>query len=145
MRDLSRDVDGFLIGSSLMAEEHLDHAVKKMVFGDIKICGITNLDDAREVEKIGATYAGLIFVPQSPRCISIEQASLIHQSVQQNYVGVFQNQTVEWVLEIASTLSLSAVQLHGDEDQSFIDYFGVSCRNRLKSESIFTEPGVGSF
>ena len=114
-------VDGFLVGSSLMAEDNVAKAVKSLVLGDIKVCGITRKSDAAVVATSGANYAGLIFHPGSKRNVSLEQALEILEAQPFEYVGVFVNAPVNQVIEYAQTLGLSAVQLHGDEQQSYID------------------------
>lgn len=118
---LAPAVDGFLVGSSLMAEADVCAAVRRLKYGTVKVCGITREDDARNVAQSGASYAGLIFVPHSKRYISTESARTIVDSVPFNYVGVFADHPIKNVADIASELSLSAVQLHGNEDQDYIN------------------------
>lgn len=113
--------DGFLVGSSLMAQQNLPNAVKELVFGKVKVCGITNDDDAKAVASTGATWMGLIFAEKSKRCISLETAKHIVETVPFNYAAVVVDSAIEEVLELATTLNLSAVQLHGREDQAYID------------------------
>ncbi|GGD54848.1 bifunctional indole-3-glycerol-phosphate synthase TrpC/phosphoribosylanthranilate isomerase TrpF [Lacimicrobium alkaliphilum] len=112
--------DGFLVGSALMAQENLLQAVKNLVYGKVKICGITTVEDADIVKASGACYAGLIFAEKSPRAISAEQAGNIVGYVPFNYVGVFVDEQVKDVADIARALDLAAVQLHGQEDLSYI-------------------------
>ncbi|KOE87319.1 bifunctional indole-3-glycerol-phosphate synthase TrpC/phosphoribosylanthranilate isomerase TrpF [Vibrio aestuarianus] len=121
VRDLAQYANGFLIGSSLMAEDNLERAVRKVTLGENKVCGLTHPDDAAKAYQAGAVFGGLIFVPQSKRCIDVETASSIINSAPLHYVGVFQNHQFEYVAHTASTLALHAVQLHGDEDQTYID------------------------
>lgn len=114
-------VQGFLVGSSLMAEQDLNQAVKNLVLGKTKVCGLTRCEDAQTVKNVGASYGGLIFAAKSPRCVTLEQAQQIVSHVPFNYVGVFVNEEkIEMVAHIASKLQLAAVQLHGDEDQDYI-------------------------
>jgi indole-3-glycerol phosphate synthase/phosphoribosylanthranilate isomerase len=120
VRRLAPQVDGFLVGSSLMAQANLKQAVEALVYGRVKICGITNIEDASAVADSPARYAGLIFVTHSKRVVSLEQANQIVQQVPFNYVGVFANQTAEQVAAIAKQLNLCAVQLHGNEDKTYI-------------------------
>lgn len=112
--------DGFLVGSALMAQQDLSQAVKNLVFGQVKICGITTAEDAAVVRASGACYAGLIFAEKSPRAITAQQAKAIVSQVPFNYVGVFVNEQPEKVTALANELNLSAVQLHGQEDSSYI-------------------------
>ncbi|WP_163938344.1 bifunctional indole-3-glycerol-phosphate synthase TrpC/phosphoribosylanthranilate isomerase TrpF [Paraferrimonas sp. SM1919] len=120
VRRLAPLVNGFLVGSSLMAEHNLDLACRKLVFGKVKVCGLKSLDDALAVQQAGGSYGGFIFYPKSPRYISQEQAQIISQSQLLNFVGVFVNAPVAEVAKTAATLALHAVQIHGDESS---DYF----------------------
>lgn len=69
----------------------------------------------------GAIYGGLIFVPTSPRAVNEAQAQAVIASAPLSYVGVFRNSPVAEVFARAKNLSLAAVQLHGSEDQTYID------------------------
>ncbi|MEP1445582.1 MAG: bifunctional indole-3-glycerol-phosphate synthase TrpC/phosphoribosylanthranilate isomerase TrpF [Paraglaciecola sp.] len=114
-------VEGFLVGSSLMSENDIELAAKQLVYGTVKICGTTSLSGAKLVKDSPASYAGLIFAQKSKRFITLEQAKQITYAVPFNYVGVFVNSPIEQVANYAKELSLEAVQLHGDEDQTYID------------------------
>lgn len=118
---LRRYVKGFLVGSSLMAQANLAHAVQKLTLGENKICGLTRAQDAHHAYQAGAIYGGLIFVSKSPRCVDSEQARTIMASAPLAYVGVFQNAPLEWVAQTANQLKLAAVQLHGDEDPDYLN------------------------
>ena len=115
VRQMSRHANAFLIGSSLMAQEDLIVAVKRIVFGDHKVCGLTRNEDARIADRAGAVYGGAIFAQQSSRRVSRAVAAEVFAGTDLLRVGVFQNQPVEDITEIARHLGLSAVQLHGDE------------------------------
>ena len=87
----------------------------------IKICGLTNTDDALHAVQAGASHLGIIFVRQSPRFVSLEEASKIVQAVQGKAltVGVFQNHSLEEITEAAVNTGIDIIQLHGDEDAAF--------------------------
>lgn len=121
VRDLSQYAHGFLIGSSLMSEDNLEFAVRKVIFGEVKVCGLTRREDAHKVYQSGAIYGGLIFVEQSPRYVSIEQARDVIAGAPLQYVGVFKNHTIEYISQTATALLLTAVQLHGNEDQDYVN------------------------
>jgi indole-3-glycerol phosphate synthase/phosphoribosylanthranilate isomerase len=112
-------VDGFLVGSALMAKQDLNMAVSQLVYGAIKVCGISNLEQAQLVAEFPVSYLGFIFAPNSKRYVSIETASEIVKHVEQQFVGVFVNQPLEQVVDYAHKLSLSAVQLHGQESTGY--------------------------
>ncbi|EGT5183267.1 bifunctional indole-3-glycerol-phosphate synthase TrpC/phosphoribosylanthranilate isomerase TrpF [Cronobacter sakazakii] len=120
VRELSRFANGFLIGSALMEHDDLESAVRQVLLGENKVCGLTRPQDAQSAWHAGALYGGLIFVGSSPRAVSDEQARAVIDAAPLRYVGVFRNAPVEDVVAKANAFSLAAVQLHGDEDQTYI-------------------------
>lgn len=114
-------VNGFLVGSSLMSEPDLDLACRRLIFGNLKVCGLTTPEQAHRVAAAGASYGGLIFYPPSPRAVSDEQAATIVASNALDFVGVFVDEAIERVAALANRLQLAAVQLHGHEDGAYID------------------------
>jgi len=87
----------------------------------IKICGITNKDDARTAIEAGANALGFVFYSKSPRRVTAETAQSIIAEVPQHVerVGVFVNESVNGISEIVKHAGLTAVQLHGDENKQF--------------------------
>jgi len=83
----------------------------------VKICGITNTDDALFCEKIGANALGFIFYEKSKRFINPDEAAKIISKLSPftAKVGVFVNSSTQEVNKIAGKIKLNAVQLHGDE------------------------------
>jgi len=83
----------------------------------IKICGITNEEDALICEKLGVDYLGFIFYPKSKRFINYQKVKKIIQklNVNINKVGVFVDTKVEEINDIAKEIGLTHVQLHGNE------------------------------
>lgn len=120
VRELSHFANGFLIGSALMSEPDLDGAVRRVLLGENKVCGLTRPEDARAALDAGALYGGLIFAPMSPRHVDIERARAVMAGAPLRYVGVFRDAPVDEVASAAAALALHAVQLHGDEDQAYI-------------------------
>ncbi|MFB3925445.1 MAG: phosphoribosylanthranilate isomerase [Syntrophales bacterium] len=88
---------------------------------EIKICGITNLDDAIHASETGADAVGFIFYPQSPRYILPDQARKITAGLRGRIatVGVFVNHPVRDVKDIALFCRLDLIQLHGDETPEY--------------------------
>lgn len=122
-RDVRRfgpHVDALLVGTSLMAEPDLDSAIRALVLGRVKVCGLTRLEDARAAWEAGAVYGGVIFASESPRRISVEQAAAIGDASPLGLVGVFVNEEPRAIVEIAKRLSLVAVQLHGEEPEDLV-------------------------
>jgi indole-3-glycerol phosphate synthase/phosphoribosylanthranilate isomerase len=118
---LSPLVDGFLVGSALMAETNLVNAVEKLIFGEVKICGINSVENARKVMATPASYMGLIFATKSPRYVSIERAMEIASlATSKKRVGVFLDNPIEVVADYARKLTLAAVQLHGHESIEYM-------------------------
>ena len=87
----------------------------------VKICGITNIDDANLCADLGTDALGFIFYNKSKRYIDFESAKKIIDALPFFIfkVGVFVNEDVNKVNRAAADLKLNAVQLHGDED---LDY-----------------------
>lgn len=83
----------------------------------VKICGITNVEDALLACELGADAIGLNFYEKSPRCISPFMASKVIAKLPPFVaaVGVFVNWQAAPVTSLAKALNLAAAQLHGDE------------------------------
>lgn len=121
IKNLSKYVDGFLIGSSLMLEKDLNITVRKILLGENKVCGLKSSEDACAVYKAGAVYGGLIFVPKSPRFIQTKQAiSITKKNNKLKFVGVFYNNSINQIVKIVNILKLNVIQLHGQEDHIYI-------------------------
>jgi phosphoribosylanthranilate isomerase len=87
----------------------------------VKICGITNLEDAREAVRLGAWAIGLVHHEESPRSCDPVTAAEIGAELRRRceVVGVFVNPKLEQVVAAAADEGLSIVQLNGDEGPSF--------------------------
>jgi phosphoribosylanthranilate isomerase len=83
----------------------------------VKICGMTNLEDALVAVDAGADAVGFVFYEKSPRCVSEETVREIVGKLPESVekVGVFVNESMEKVSAIADQAGLTAVQFHGDE------------------------------
>lgn len=88
----------------------------------IKICGITNQDDAIACARLGADALGFNFYRKSPRYVEPTRAKEIVKKLPAEVlsVGVFVNEDLEQVLKIAETVNLRAIQLHGDESPDYL-------------------------
>lgn len=84
----------------------------------VKICGITNLDDALVAAEAGADAIGFVFYEKSPRNISPDTALEIsrHLSGKVERVGVFVNQREDVLCDVADDAALTAIQMHGDNE-----------------------------
>ncbi|HXE89847.1 MAG TPA: phosphoribosylanthranilate isomerase [Terriglobales bacterium] len=82
----------------------------------VKICGTTNPEDARLAVDAGADALGFVFA-ESPRRVTAERARQIIAELpaEVEKVGVFVNEPVQRILEVADQAGLTAIQLHGDE------------------------------
>lgn len=134
-------VDGFLIGSSLMRAAEPAQAARELIFGRAKLCGLNcgaSLGAARP-----AAFAGFVFVPGSPRHVTIEAAAPLAGTARRAGmlpVGVFRDASVREAADIASLLDLHAVQLHGREDADYIRELRTMLRDTCE---IWTAIGVG--
>jgi phosphoribosylanthranilate isomerase len=92
---------------------------------EIKICGITRLEDALCAAESGADAVGFIFYPASPRYITPERAKEIIARLPERIatVGVFVNRPVEEVERTTEESGLDLIQLHGDESAAYCRRF----------------------
>ena len=93
----------------------------------VKICGITNLEDARHSIACGADALGFNFYDKSPRYISTDMAKRIIEQLPDTIeiVGVFVNEKTDRIVEIADAAKLDMIQLHGDETPEFTSVVAV--------------------
>ncbi len=87
---------------------------------NVKICGLTNLNDAQTAVSAGADYLGFIFYPPSKRSIDINTAKTVVQALRAApncpvLVGVFVNETGPRMAEILDEVGLDLAQLSGEE------------------------------
>jgi indole-3-glycerol phosphate synthase/phosphoribosylanthranilate isomerase len=120
-RDVDRlapSVDAFLVGSALMAAPETGQAARALVYGHVKLCGLTCADDVQLAARAGATHAGLIFAPFSARTITPQRGRTLASEARVaglKPVGVFRDAPIADVIRIAQDAGLAAVQLHGSE------------------------------
>ena len=97
----------------------------KATYTEIKICGITRLEDALCAVTCGANAVGFIFHQASPRYIAPERAKSIIAQLPREVakVGVFVNRETEEVERIVEGCGLDLIQLHGDESPAYCRLF----------------------
>ncbi|HYA12861.1 MAG TPA: phosphoribosylanthranilate isomerase [Syntrophales bacterium] len=95
---------------------------------EIKICGITNLEDAANACACGADALGFIFYEKSPRYITPETAKHIIENIPNAVikVGVFVNHDTKTLRDIYEFCGLDLIQLHGDESPEYCSKFPAS-------------------
>jgi phosphoribosylanthranilate isomerase len=94
----------------------------------IKVCGITNMEDAGGAVEMGGDALGFIFAEKSPRRIEPEKARELIRSLPPfvDAVGVFVNEAFDVVNDIVQYCGLTVVQLHGNESPQYCE--NISCR-----------------
>ena len=88
----------------------------------IKICGLRRLEDVLIVNKYKPDYIGFIFAHNKTRTISLNDALLFKEKLDNDIiaVGVFRNNDIKEVIDIANSKAIDMIQLHGDEDDKYI-------------------------
>ncbi len=106
-----------------------------MLIPKVKICGITNYEDAAAAMDMGADILGFNFYLKSPRYIHPEKAlQIIHKlPAFIDTAGVFVNSSLEETREIASTCQLDWAQLHGDETPEFCRWLAYDSVKTMKA------------
>src|ERR1039457_4571522 len=104
----------------------------------VKICGITNVADARAAAEAGADMIGLNFYDGSPRHITLATAVEISRALPPVVlrVGVFVNPTEALVARAIAECGLSLLQFHGDEASDFCTQFGVMSLKALRVRDV---------
>jgi len=96
-----------------------------MLIVKVKICGITNYEDAAAALDLGADLLGFNFYPESPRFIPPDKAVQIINKLPAfiDLAGIFVNASVDQIHETINLCQLDWVQLHGDETPEFCNEF----------------------
>jgi phosphoribosylanthranilate isomerase len=83
----------------------------------VKICGITNRQDALDAIRLGADAIGLVFYPPSPRCVAPDQAAAIVEGLPPfvTVVGLFVNAGRDEIAEVLGSVRIDLLQFHGTE------------------------------
>lgn len=110
----------------------------------IKVCGINREKDAQSAIKYGADMLGFIFYRKSPRYLSVSQAKKIINLIPPTVfkVGVFVNEDIKKILNIANKLSLDFIQLSGDETQKDITTLQKNGFKVIKTNSVATQNDI---
>lgn len=92
----------------------------------IKVCGVMLPEDATVAASAGADAIGVVFAPNSPRRVDVQQALAIRSAVPAlvNVVALFMDQPASAVREIADALQPAMLQFHGSEDAAYCQQFG---------------------
>jgi len=127
VRQMRKYADAMLIGSAIMASDSPSSRIDGLLRPRIKICGMTNLSDAKMCAENGADFLGFIFYEKTARYIAPEKAEIIIKKLKTGYpdiktVGVFVNSNPEEVKSIKEKCRLDYLQLHGDETPEYINH-----------------------
>jgi indole-3-glycerol phosphate synthase/phosphoribosylanthranilate isomerase len=117
--EMSGCVNAFLVGGLLMKSSRTDLAARRLIYGGVKICGLTTPEAARKSYDAGACLGGLIFADVSPRRVNELEAMEIAGASPMPMAGVFVNEDMGRIARLAGEINLAAVQLHGEETPEF--------------------------
>ncbi len=112
----------------------------------VKICGVTDVDDALLAVALGADALGLNFVPGSVRQIAVGRARDIVARIPGEIinVGIFRNEAKERVVDIVHTAGLNAAQLHGNESMEDVAWVAERVPTVIKAVAAGTEQAARS-
>ncbi|MBT8351856.1 MAG: phosphoribosylanthranilate isomerase [Deltaproteobacteria bacterium] len=98
------------------------HATKHINVAQVKVCGLTRVENALECTTLGVDAIGCVFYPKSPRHVTDEQARNICQVVASKVatVGVFVNESFSFIMKKVERCMLDTVQLHGQESPELV-------------------------
>ncbi len=84
----------------------------------VKICGMTNLEDALVAVDAGADAVGFVFYEKSPRCVTVEKAREICEELPENVerIGIFVNEQEDLICSVVDATGITGVQMHGDNE-----------------------------
>lgn len=104
----------------------------------VKICGVTNVQDAIYAAQAGADYIGIIFSKTSKRAIDLSQAkeiqlALVSEKV--SLVGIFVDEDLDDITHICNEISLKTIQLHGEKSRGYLNHLS------KKYQIFFAVPG----
>ena len=90
----------------------------------IKVCGLRDSNNIKQLADIGIDYMGFIFHPKSPRYAEgfLDKETIINIPSSITKTGVFVNVSIESVVNTVNNYSLNAIQLHGDESPQYCNY-----------------------
>lgn len=100
---------------------------------EIKICGITSLEEIIYINKLKPEYVGLVFT-RSKREVSKEKAQILTKLLDKEIivVGVFRNNSLNEIKNTIEEVKLDVIQIHGSEDEKFIEELRKSIREEIK-------------
>lgn len=103
----------------------------------VKICGITNLEDALVAIDAGADALGFVFYPQSPRYISPEAAKEVISQLPPfvEKVGLFVNETADTIRSVCLETGCTLAQIHFDVDETFYEQLGFPALRVIRAKS----------
>ncbi len=116
-------------------------------YPQIKVCGLTQPDEAKACAELGADAIGLVFYPQSPRHVTVKQAAAITAALPAHAtaVGVFVDAGIQMVTQTIDQCGLHVAQLHGSESPSFVADLKKATPAKIV-KALFTEktPGLNN-
>jgi len=96
----------------------------------IKVCGISEIENTKQIAALDVDMVGFNFYKPSSRYISVQQAKILASSIGSSIkkVGVFVNESLEQVQSIYRLVNLDYAQLHGDESLNYCDELSKTCK-----------------
>ncbi len=110
----------------------------------VKICGVTTIDDALKIAALGVNAIGLVFYPKSKRNVSVKRAKEIQRNLPSRIscVGVFVDESFSSIMKKVNDCHLDGVQLHGNETRQMVSHLRKQNLNVIKTFYMEDHPNI---
>jgi phosphoribosylanthranilate isomerase len=119
-----------------------ENSENRLYSPQVKICGLTHVDEAVACAAQGADAIGFVFYPKSPRAVTADQAHAISKALPSfvSRVGVFVDETFDTIMPLVRAAGLTAVQLHGRESPRLVEKISAQGLKVIKALFCHREP-----
>lgn len=133
----------FLVGTAFMQAPNIDRAIRELVFGRVKVCGLRHPADAVAAWQAGACYGGFIDFSPSARHLAAEQQKSLMAAAPLQWAQVVVDHDLAELVEDLHRNDADIVQLHGNEDAKYVQELRRQLASRRRPVAIWKAKRVG--